>query len=686
MKSLIKKILREQHKTGGNPRGGTKQNAGAYIGVAFEDLKKLNKYREDQLLSGEILTKLPDEVDITKDSVSGQILSVDDVLPTTRQDDKPPVLPPGDDYDPPMSEPPLTRYRVGCTDPTALNYDPVALQDDGSCEYPQNKRYGCTDPTALNYDPTATFDDGSCLHGDPPGEPDVERPIVFEPRCFSSSDYNIPDMMENIQRTKSILLEQPTGWVLPPGCMIMASAGCPPCNPNTGGPYPPHNAYGNPCGDPFNPPLIPSMADTNVPPMYTAEGFLFNGWQGHANLFATIPPNADGLTIQDYMAFGHSIDGALSIWFAGMLGLHGPGYPGSWNVHGNDPNYSSITDILQNHPWFQTNFPNGLQSPGYQPQIGPGYGGPCVGFDVGTWQSLSTTQKQGLMQQNYNVYVPSMSYQTGVTQLTGWHGNNGCAVAPLTCLIPGTPPPPPPPPPPTPTGTTTTTTNPFHVEPDLTGDTGSSDPVEPWLYDDAVLTTDPTLPTNPVNGCMDPLALNYNPSANTDDGSCVAPNWCCTWSWNCDNGGLYDPNATPINQCQPSGTGFYPNVPVTGGGTPGCWQFNTSTGMWETILLDPTSSAGQMTLYDANNPHPQYGDLTDPNNSMMSATSLFNWNGSYWVPTLNIPQGPTYSNQSAQPGYGLTVNVNYWGAGGTAGCLTPPTTGPGQPTAGTTGS
>ena len=214
--------------------------------------------------------------------------------------------------------------------------------------------------------------------------------------------------------------------------------------------------------------------------------------------------------------------------------------------------------------------------------------------------------------------------------------------------------------------------------------TDPTDPVEPWLGDEP-LTTDPT-PVNPVYGCIDPLALNYDPIANTDDGSCLAPNWCCTWSWNCDLGGLYDPNATPQNECQPSGGGFYPFVPVIG--SPGCWQFNTSTGMWETILLDPTSQAGNqsMVLYDANNPHPQYGDLTDPNNSMMSATSLFNWNGSYWVPALNIPQGPSYSNPSAQPGYGLTVNVNYLGAGGTEGCVTPPTTGPGQPTAGTTGS
>ena len=49
----------------------------------------------------------------------------------------------------------------GCTDSTALNYDPLATTDDGSCIYPI---YGCTDPLALNYSSTANVDDGSCIY------------------------------------------------------------------------------------------------------------------------------------------------------------------------------------------------------------------------------------------------------------------------------------------------------------------------------------------------------------------------------------------------------------------------------------------------------------------------------------------------------------------------------------------
>ena len=47
----------------------------------------------------------------------------------------------------------------GCTDPIALNYDPLATTDDGSCIAVVN---GCMDSSACNYDSTANQDDGSC--------------------------------------------------------------------------------------------------------------------------------------------------------------------------------------------------------------------------------------------------------------------------------------------------------------------------------------------------------------------------------------------------------------------------------------------------------------------------------------------------------------------------------------------
>jgi len=52
------------------------------------------------------------------------------------------------------------EFIYGCIDQEADNYNAEATTDVGSCIY-----YGCTDPTAGNYDETANTDDGSCLIG-----------------------------------------------------------------------------------------------------------------------------------------------------------------------------------------------------------------------------------------------------------------------------------------------------------------------------------------------------------------------------------------------------------------------------------------------------------------------------------------------------------------------------------------
>lgn len=69
------------------------------------------------------------------------------------------------------------EYVFGCTDPAAINFDPFANVDDGSCEYNQPDIFGCTDPEALNYNPLATIDDGSCTYV--PDECDANEAIII---------------------------------------------------------------------------------------------------------------------------------------------------------------------------------------------------------------------------------------------------------------------------------------------------------------------------------------------------------------------------------------------------------------------------------------------------------------------------------------------------------------------------
>ncbi len=48
----------------------------------------------------------------------------------------------------------------GCMNPSAINFDPEATVDDGSCQFADI--FGCTDASACNYNPAAGSDDGSC--------------------------------------------------------------------------------------------------------------------------------------------------------------------------------------------------------------------------------------------------------------------------------------------------------------------------------------------------------------------------------------------------------------------------------------------------------------------------------------------------------------------------------------------
>ena len=51
-------------------------------------------------------------------------------------------------------------YVSGCIDPIAIKLDPNACYEDGTCCFIA----GCTDPLGFNYDPLACYDNGSCVY------------------------------------------------------------------------------------------------------------------------------------------------------------------------------------------------------------------------------------------------------------------------------------------------------------------------------------------------------------------------------------------------------------------------------------------------------------------------------------------------------------------------------------------
>jgi hypothetical protein len=57
---------------------------------------------------------------------------------------------------------PLYEIVPGCMDEIAINYNPEADFDDGSCTYVE----GCTDEDAINFDAEVVIDIGSCIYAD----------------------------------------------------------------------------------------------------------------------------------------------------------------------------------------------------------------------------------------------------------------------------------------------------------------------------------------------------------------------------------------------------------------------------------------------------------------------------------------------------------------------------------------
>jgi hypothetical protein len=95
---------------------------------------------------------------------------------------------------------------LGCTDSSAVNFNPTAQCNDGSCII-----YGCTVTSSCNYDSSANEDDGSCIL------PECTDPAAINydptPECLGPCEYGVDIDEDGIVDTGDLLL-------------MLASLGC----------------------------------------------------------------------------------------------------------------------------------------------------------------------------------------------------------------------------------------------------------------------------------------------------------------------------------------------------------------------------------------------------------------------------------------------------------------------------
>lgn len=70
--------------------------------------------------------------------------------------------------------------QAGCTIEFACNYDPLATENDGSCEFLSCLVFGCTDLGACNFNGDADYDDGTCVY--------ASFPFDCEGNCVNDDD------------------------------------------------------------------------------------------------------------------------------------------------------------------------------------------------------------------------------------------------------------------------------------------------------------------------------------------------------------------------------------------------------------------------------------------------------------------------------------------------------------------
>jgi hypothetical protein len=347
----------------------------------------------------------------------------------------------------------------GCTDPQADNYNPAATIDDGTCDYPEpDDILGCTDVTANNYNPLATIDDGSCEYGNA-GSWFVKICNVcdFEPNDSNGYATEAECLLASVNESDCCLLEEYQST----GNVTFSS----------GGSTSTYNSTTELCDDDST-----GSIAFNLP---NATSLLSN---------ITNPNGVAYIWVVQHNA-GQFMYGS---WFTGQISMTGFIPP-----YGNNPPYDILTANTQ---IVLTNVPSGAYT-----------------LSVALFDSA-------FLNTNGNIDIPSTTSLsllgqcaqlsgTGTVALENCDDGGGGPTNIHGCLDP-------------------TATN-YLVNcagvsvPNANVDDGCCEFVDDpppngcLCSDIAGGLYDPSCcPPNPSCGCMDPNALNYNPNANYQDGTC----------------------------------------------------------------------------------------------------------------------------------------------------------------------
>ena len=410
----------------------------------------------------------------------------------------------------------------GCTNPSYLEYDTLATDDDGSCM--TLATYGCTDPTQFNYDPTADrmlltspctydlilYDDGgdswgACWLGVEQGDSLWQFKITnngvysdtFELVLNSNDEvyfyyFEIPTPQQNTQQLdiqtiqNSFKLENSYGTIIHQG--------------NNPWPGPNENKLRNykSALDIYE--AQPYCGNECIPVVTGCMDTIAYNYNALANTNSTCyySPGCTNAGYAEYYTQGFTAD--IDDGSCSVLAVFGCTNPAKFNYDptANVDNGGCIDIVI------------GCMVAGsfnYNPQANTS--GPCTPIIYGCTSPIAL---------NYNPNANTddgscIGIVYGCTDPTAFNFNPNANVDDSTCI-------------PFIYGCTDATM--FNYDPNANTDNGSCIPFAYGCTDSTMFNYDPLANTDNGNcipyvyGCTDPSMLNYNPQANTEDFSCIA--------------------------------------------------------------------------------------------------------------------------------------------------------------------